>query len=75
MPPQTRKIVGWSLVGLLALFILINFRTVEINFFFLVRVQLPLALILFLSAAMGAGAVLALNYIKDLRKDKVPPTS
>ena len=75
MPPQTRKIVGWSLVGLLALFILINFRTVEINFFFLVRVQLPLALILFLSAAAGAGAVLALKYIKDLRKDKTPPTS
>ena len=75
MPPQVRKIVGWSLVGLLVLFILINFRTVEINFFFLVRVQLPLALILFLSAAAGAGAVLALKYIKDLRKDKTPPTS
>jgi uncharacterized integral membrane protein len=75
MPLQARKIIGWSLVGLLALFILINFRVVEINFFFLIRVQLPLALILFLSAAMGAGAVLALKYIKDLRKDKPPPTS
>jgi uncharacterized integral membrane protein len=75
MPANIRKIVGWSLVGLLALFILINFSMVEINFFFLIRVRLPLALILFLSAAMGAGAVLALNYIKDLRKDKPPPQS
>ena len=73
MSPQTRKIVGFSLLGLLGLFILINFSYVEINFFFLVRVRLPLALILFLSAAAGAGAVLALNYIKDLRKDKPPP--
>lgn len=75
MPPQARKIIGWSLVGLLALFIVINFRIVEINFFFLIRVNLPLALVLFLSAATGAAAVLALNYIKDLRKEKPPPTS
>ena len=77
MPPQTRKIVVWSLVGLLALFIVINFEVIEINFFFIVKIRLPLALILFLSAAAGAGAMFALSYIKDLRKEKppVPPTS
>ena len=78
MPPKARKIIVWSLVGLLALFIVINFEVIEINFFFLVRIRLPLALILFLSAAAGAGAVRAFNYLKDLRKEEkppVPPTS
>lgn len=72
MPPQARKIVGWSLVGLLLLFIVINFQPVEVNFL-LVQVHLPKAFLIFGSAALGAGAVLALRYIKDLRKDKTPP--
>lgn len=74
MPLQLRKIVGWSLIALLALFIVINFQTVEVSFL-LIDVRLPKALLIFASAALGAGAVFALRYIKDLRKDKTPPTS
>lgn len=72
MPPQARKILGWSLVGLLALFIILNFGKVEVNFLF-VQIWLPKALLIFASASMGAGAVLALQFIQDLRKDKDKP--
>ena len=72
MPPQARKVVGWTLVGLLALFIVINFKTVEVNFLF-AEIWLPKALLIFGSAAMGAGAVLALQFIRDYRKDKDKP--
>jgi uncharacterized integral membrane protein len=71
MPDQARKIIGWSLLGLLALFIVFNFQFVEINFL-LIRVSLPKAFLIFISAALGGGAVWALRYLKDLRK---PPAS
>jgi len=72
MPPKLRKAVGWTLVALLALFILINFQSVEVNFLVL-QVWLPKALLIFGSAALGAGAVLALRFIQEYRKDKPPP--
>ncbi len=72
MPPQARKILGWSLLGLLGLFILLNFRFVQVNFFYVLRVELPLAIVIFLSASMGAGAILALSFIQELKKDKGP---
>jgi uncharacterized integral membrane protein len=72
MPANVRKIVGWSLVGLLAIFILINFGKVEVNFM-VIQVWIPKAILIFASAAMGAGAVLALQFIRDYRKDKPPP--
>ena len=73
MPPKVRKIVGWSLVGLLALFILLNLESVPINFFFVVRSHMPVAVVIFLSAAMGAGAVYAFQFLRTYRKDKPPP--
>jgi uncharacterized integral membrane protein len=74
MPPKLRKVVGWTLVALLALFILINFQSVEVNFLVL-QVWIPKALLIFGSAALGAGAVLALRFIQEYRggKDKAPP--
>ena len=73
MPPKLRKIVGWTLVALLALFILINFQSVEVNFL-VMQIWLPKALLIFGSAALGAGAVIALRFIQDYRgKDKPPP--
>jgi uncharacterized integral membrane protein len=73
MPPQVRKIVGWSLLGLLGLFIILNLERVTINFWWLAEVRLPVAVVLFLAGGMGAGAVLALQYFRDHRKDKPPP--
>ena len=72
MNAKIRHVVGWSLVGLLALFILFNFQPVQVNFWYLIRVEVPAALLIFLSAALGAGSVYALRFIRDLRKDKPP---
>jgi uncharacterized integral membrane protein len=73
MSAKIRRIVGWTLVGLLALFIVFNFQPVRVNFWYLLKVEVPAALLIFLSAALGAGAVYALRFLRDLRKDKAPP--
>jgi uncharacterized integral membrane protein len=72
MSAKVRRIVGWSLVGLLALFILFNFQPVRVNFWYLLKVEVPAALLIFLSAGLGAGAVYALRYLRDLRKPPAP---
>lgn len=72
MSAKLRRVVGWSLVGLLALFILFNFTPVQVNFWYLVKVEVPAALLIFLSAALGAGSVYALRFIRDFRK--APPS-
>ena len=69
MPAKVRKAIGWTLVGLLGLFIVLNFSQVEVNFLF-AKIWLPKALLIFGSASMGAGAVLALQFIREYRKDK-----
>ena len=74
MKVKPRQVVGWALVGLLALFIILNFGKVEVNFLF-AQIWLPKALLIFGSASMGAGAVLALQFIQDLRKEKDKPPS
>lgn len=71
MPVQARKIIGWSLIGLLALFIVFNFEFVTVHFL-LLKVSLPKAFLIFISAALGGGAVYALRYLKDLRKPPAP---
>ncbi len=70
MPAQARKIVGWSIVGLLLLFILINLEDARINFFWIVKLHMPVAFVLFIAAAMGAGAVYALQFIKKYKKEE-----
>lgn len=72
MPAKLRQIIGWTLIGLLVLFIAFNFSSVEVNFL-VVQLWIPKALLIFASAAMGAGAVLALQFIRDYRKDKDKP--
>jgi uncharacterized integral membrane protein len=64
---KIRQIVGWTLVALLLLWIFLNFRSVEVHFL-LFRVDMPIALIIFLSAALGAGAVFAFQYIRKFKK-------
>jgi uncharacterized integral membrane protein len=73
MSAEHRKIVGWVLLGLLLFFILINLEKVPINFFFVADVKLPVAFVLFLSAAMGAGAVYAFQFIRKYKKDGAEP--
>ena len=74
MPRNARLIAFWALVGLLALFIVFNFRYVPINLL-LLRVEVPAALLIFLSAGLGASAVLLLQFLRDHRKSRAaaPP--
>jgi uncharacterized integral membrane protein len=69
MSGDTRKVVGWVLLGLLAFFILINLEDVRINFFWVVKVHMPVALALFIAAGMGAASVFALQFYKKFRRD------
>ena len=69
MGADTRKIAGWVLLGTLLFFILINLEPVEVNFFFILRVKMPVAFVLFVAASMGAGAVYAFQFIRKYKKD------
>ena len=64
---KIRQIVAWSLVGLLVLWIFLNREPVEVHLI-LFPVKMPIALVIFFSAAMGAGAVFAFKYIKKFKK-------
>ena len=73
MTAKIRRFLGWFFIGLLAFWIAMNFHSVQIYFFFrIVHIQLPASLLIFLSAALGAGSVYLLRFIRDYRKDKPP---
>jgi len=71
---KIRQIVGWSLIGLLVLWIFLNRVSVDVHFL-LFSVNMPIALVIALSAAIGAGAVFALQYLKKIKKGDEPPKS
>lgn len=73
MPADTRKVIAWVILGLLLFFILINLEDVRINFFWLVKIHMPVAFALFLAAAMGAGAVFAFQFFRKYKKDSSDP--
>jgi uncharacterized integral membrane protein len=72
MLEKVRPWVGWILVTLLVLFIGYNLRKVEVDLL-LMEVTMPIALLIFLSAALGAGAVFAFAAVRQLRAPKEPP--
>ena len=67
---RIRPSVGFVLLGLLLLFIVLNLDSVDINFFWIRQTRMPLAFVIFFSAAMGAMAVLALKAFKTRKKTK-----
>ena len=69
---KIRQAVGWTLVGLLLLWIVLNFRPVDVHFL-IFSVNMPVALVIFLSAALGAGAVFAFQFIKKFKKGDEAP--
>lgn len=69
---KIRQVVGWTLVALLLLWIFLNFRSVEVHFL-LFKVDMPVAMVIFLSSALGAGAVFALQYIRKFKKGGEDP--
>ncbi len=72
MAADTRKVAGWIILGVLLFFILINLEDVRINFFWIVKIHMPVAFALFLAAALGAGAAFAFQYFRKHRKDDLP---
>jgi len=72
MMSKARLILGCVLLALLALFIILNLETANIHFL-AGRVQMPLAFAILFSAALGAGATLALRFLKAFRRQQQPP--
>lgn len=69
---KIRQIVGWSLLALIVLWIFLNRLSVEVHFL-LFSVNMPIALVIALSAALGAGTVFAFQYLKKIKQE--PPKS
>ena len=68
---KIRQIVGWTLVGILVLWIVFNFRSVEVNFL-IGSFNMPIAFVILFSAAAGAGAVFAFQFYKKFKKGDEP---
>lgn len=63
-----RKVIGWSLVALLVLFIAQNLDMTPVHLGF-VSLVMPRAFVIFFSAALGAGAVYALKYFRPNKRE------
>jgi len=68
---KIRQIVGWIFISLLVLFIVLNLDEVQVRVLPGFEVRMPRAFVIFFSAALGAGAVFALQYFRKIKK---PPT-
>ncbi len=71
MPQNVRKYIGWSLLALLGLFIVFNLTLADVNLL-IMQVKMPVAILIFLSAAMGAGATYAFQFIKGQKRGEEP---
>ena len=71
---RTRRIVGWALVAVLAVFVGFNLDPAQI-WFFGVSIEMPVALVVLFSAALGASAMYMFSYIKARPKAKQQPAS
>jgi uncharacterized integral membrane protein len=72
MLEKLRPWVGWILVSLLVLFIVFNLGQAKVHLL-VMEVHMPTALLIVLSAALGAGAVFAFSIVRQLRAPKEPP--
>lgn len=73
MPSKARLVLFWSGVALFALFVVFNFHQVPINLWFVIEIRIPAALLIFLSAGLGASAILLLQFLRSSRKPPPPP--
>ena len=69
---KIRQIVGWSLIGILLLWIALNFKSVPVHLL-IGEVSMPVAFVIMLSAAAGAGAVFAFQYLRKFKKSDNSP--
>jgi uncharacterized integral membrane protein len=66
--PKLRLVVGWVLLGVLLLFIVLNLKSVDVQFL-IMEVKMPTAFVILLSAGLGAGAVYAFQYFKSAKRE------
>jgi uncharacterized integral membrane protein len=64
---NARQILGWVLVLLLVLFVVFNLDPARVWFFGL-KVEMPIALVVITSAGLGAGAAYGFLYIQKRRR-------
>lgn len=64
-----RQILGWIVVVLLVLFIGFNFDSARV-WFFGIKVEMPIGLVVIVSALMGAGAILLLLRLRQASKGR-----
>jgi len=69
---KARLILGWTLVGIVALWFLLNLRSADVHIL-IGTVSMPIAFVILFSAALGAGAVFAFQFMKKFRKDPDGP--
>lgn len=60
---NARQILGWVIVGLLVLFVAFNLADARV-WFFGIRLQMPIALVVIVSAALGGGAALLFTHLR-----------
>jgi len=63
------KYIPWILLGLLLLWIILNFQNVTVKFL-LFNIQMPLAFVIMVSAAMGGAAMFVFQLFSKKKKDK-----
>jgi uncharacterized integral membrane protein len=68
---KIRSILGWAMIATLVLFIFFNRRPVTVEFF-VGTVTMPAAFLILLSAALGAGAVQAMRFLKLFQRGRKP---
>ena len=71
MIDKIRPYLGWALLGLLLLFIVFNLSYVKVHLL-IMQLEMPIALLIAGSAALGAGAVYALAFVRKLRTPAEP---
>lgn len=64
-----RQYLPWILIGLLVFFILLNLNNARVNFFYIVRADMPVAFVIIFSAVLGAFSVHFMRMVKKKKKD------
>jgi uncharacterized integral membrane protein len=67
---KLRLVIGWALVAVLVIFVVANWEKQYIDLLVFGGANLPLGFALLLSAALGAGAVYAFQFLRGRKKQE-----
>ena len=69
MIARFRKYIGWALLGLLILWMLLNLKKVEVDFF-IMKIYMPVAFVILFSAGAGAAGIYLLQVWRKVKGDE-----